>query len=175
MSYERTVLVKEPNPEGDALFELAFANLRAERAAASERERDAAAQIAALGDDEEEDGAVTILVPGHEVSEGWPKALGTWRKRCLENDWQIKVGYAQARIEDVYYADAAKGVKKPAHVVEQWWLNATDGTEYLTISYTQVDGKTKRSSRAARSIDGLLSDAEMQKVVKHELDSTPGD
>lgn len=109
--------------------------------------------------------AITITTPAEEVDSGWPTALGTWRKRALENGWEVKVGHSVAHHGDRYYLNG--NLAKAAHEEEQWWLNAVKGTRYVTISYCIVDGKSQ-SNLTYRGLRGgwkNLSDAEMKEVI----------
>lgn len=109
---------------------------------------------------------VTITVPAHEVTEGWPRALGTWRNRLLANGWEVKVGTAETNWPTTYAKNG--NVKKKEHDVVVWWLNGAKPGRYVTIAYEFVNG-TAVGNHTTRMIRGqyrLLSDAEMKDAVE---------
>lgn len=110
---------------------------------------------------------VTVTVPGHEVFEGWPNTLQTWRKRLLDAEWLVKMGFAQAHHDTTYYKNG--NVNAEEHDEETWWINALKGGKYVTISYTYAPKKDKMTNiftaRQVRGVNRNLSDKEMQEAV----------
>lgn len=109
---------------------------------------------------------VTVTIPGHEVSEGWPKTINTWRNRCLASGWEVKVGLSEAHYATQYHKNG--NVKKNECDIKHWWLNAVKNGKYITIAYTK-DADTDDTLYTSRTIRGGwrgLSDKEMQEVVK---------
>lgn len=61
---------------------------------------------------------------------------------------------------------------QPEHEEEQWWVNATKGGQYLTISYNVSSGATV-SARTVRKLSGTsrnLSDKELKAMVEDGSD-----
>lgn len=127
------------------------------------------------GDDDPPVESITIVIPATEVPEKWfnigaPQGLRTWRNRLLANDWQFKLGAAQSWHETTYYKNG--NLNSPAHFEEVWWINAVNGSDYLTISYN-VRGGAVYSANTARILRGsfkLMSDAETKELVERSHD-----
>lgn len=118
--------------------------------------------------DDEPVAQVTITTPGHEVESGWPKVLSTWITRLRANGWEFKVGFSEARHEDLFYKNG--NLRKAAHDEQQWWINATKLGRYITISYNYENGKnvSTRTTRLIRGVLGLQSDAAMKEAIEVE-------
>jgi hypothetical protein len=118
--------------------------------------------------DDEPIPAITRTVPAREVDSGWPSTINTWRNRLLANDWKVKVGFAEAHHEDLYYKNGS--LRKPAHDEQMWWINAAKPGRYVTISYGYANGKNIMTARTIRGQQRLVSDAEMKDAVEAEDD-----
>lgn len=90
-------------------------------------------------------GEVSVISPAREVKSGWPRALAPWVNLALAADWHIKVGTSSASVATSYHKKGT--LKKQAHDVDQWWMNATKkiGFEwvYITVSCTYEAGAAK--------------------------------
>ena len=88
-------------------------------------------------------GAVAVISPAREVKAGWPRALSPWVNLALANDWHVKVGTSSASVADSFHKKGT--IKKRAHDIDQWWMNATKkvGFEwvYVTASCTYEGGR----------------------------------
>jgi hypothetical protein len=119
------------------------------------------------GDDDDLSGSVTVTIQAHELSDGWPQSINTWRNRLLANSWTVKVGHCKAVWDDQYYKNG--NLKKLAHEEEQYWVDAVRGDKYVTISYNYVDGKVQ-GQRTFRQVKSewfrKYSDKEMQELIK---------
>jgi hypothetical protein len=105
-----------------------------------------------------------VFIAAHEVESGWPSVITTWRNRLLANDWKFKVGHSAAHNPDTYWQNG--NLRKAAHDVHMWWINAIKDGRYITISYALIDGKTAWSSRTVRGVMKLQSDAYMREIVE---------
>jgi len=111
---------------------------------------------------------ITVTTPGHEVSEGWPTVLNTWRNRALAAGWEVKVGHSVAHHAERLWKNGS--TRSPEQVRELWWINAVKDGKYITVTYTFAAGKalSQFTSRTVRGVYRLLSDKGMQEVIKGE-------
>lgn len=146
-----------PNGESwEEYFAVYRENLLAKKAAASAEPGD---------EDDEVEAAITVTIPAHEVTEGWPKALSTWRKDALAAGWEVKMGHCAYHVADVWLKDGS-AIRYPAKDEAHWWMNAVKGNRYATVTYTtKADGKTKEISRIMNGEFRLLSGAEMKEKL----------
>jgi hypothetical protein len=109
---------------------------------------------------------IHVTTPGHEIHEGWPKVITTWRNRLLASDWLVKVGLSESHFDEQLHKNG--NVKKAEHDVKTYWLNGLKGSQYVTILYDfdAETGDTIRTSRTVRHVERLLGDKEMQAVIK---------
>lgn len=121
------------------------------------------------GDDEPDELAeVVVTVEAHEVDEV-PAALNAWRKRAIDGGWDFKLGHCQAEVPPTYYVDREKGIRYDGYTVDQYWMNAIRGDEYVTIAYWYKDGKSQsnRTTRTSRlEWYRKFSDAQMKEHMK---------
>lgn len=116
---------------------------------------------------EEPEAAIVITVPAHEIEEGWPTALGTWRKRLIAGGWDLKVGHASAEVADVWLVDGS-AIRYPGWTCDTYWINAVLGDDYLTIGYTLKNGASLSNRTLRHSAKywwRKWSDKEMQDYV----------
>ena len=120
------------------------------------------------GEDDAEEAPIEVTVPAHEIEEGWPSSIGTWRKRLIAGGWDLKVGHSQAEIADVWRKDGS-AIRYPAWTCDTFWIDAVRDDDYVTIAYTFKDGKSQ-SARTLRHSRKLwykkFGDKQMQEYVR---------
>lgn len=116
-------------------------------------------------------GEVTIIKPATQVERGLPRAISPWYNLCLANDWEVKAGHSAAHVADAYWMNG--NVRKAAHDVERWWVNAVKmfGFERvrITISAAYVNGlaDSTQAYRAVQGRIGLLTARQMEELIEH--------